>query len=195
MARYNDPNRPIVLVDMDGVLCDWQAQFNELLENHYPHIPVIPREEISVFKAQSLYDQEYHAEIAEMMNREGFYRTLRPIEGAVKAMKEMAEEYNVFICTAPYVTHEGCASEKMLWVQEHLGSEWLNRMVITSDKTLVEGVLLIDDKPNIKGMGKRVWKHVVFDASYNQGIYPRIDRWADWRKTVEPIIAEAMVAA
>lgn len=181
--------KPVILVDMDGVICDWQAQFDAFLAKHCPHIPLIPREEITVFKSQSLYAQEYHAEIAEMMNLKGFYRTLNPIAGAVKALHEMEKEYTVFICTAPYVTNETCASEKILWVQEHLGDNWMDRMVITSDKTLVAGDVLIDDKPLIKGVGPRTWAHVVFDAPYNRHIETRINVWSEWRSVIEPILS------
>ncbi len=37
------------------------------------------------------------------------------------------------------------------WVQQHLGRGWVNRLVITKDKTIVTGDLLIDDRPKIKG--------------------------------------------
>lgn len=177
--------RPIILVDMDGVLCDWQAKFDELLSTHYPHIPVLPRDQLTVFKSQSLYPVEHQAEIAEMMNREGFYRTLDMVDGAAEAMWEMSEDYEVFICTAPYVTNETCASEKMAWVEQYLGEGWKERMIITSDKTLARGDILIDDKPEIKGAMVPVWKHIVFDATYNRHVPSRIDRWADWREAVE----------
>lgn len=183
--------RPIILVDMDGVICDWQGKFDELLQDHYPHIPLLLRENMTVFKSQSLYAEEHQDEIAEMMDREGFYRTLNPIEGAVEALNEMAEEYEVFLCTAPYVTNVTCASEKMDWVREHLGQDWTERMIITSDKTLARGEILIDDKPVITGAMVPVWKHIVFDAPYNRHIEARIDRWADWRTAVEATLKAA----
>lgn len=182
--------KPIILVDMDGVICDWQAQFDAFLAKFCPDITLIPREQITVFKSQSLYAEEHHAAIAEMMNREGFYRTLKPVEGAVDALKEMAKDYTVFICTAPYVTNETCASEKLLWIGEHLGEEWKDRCIITSDKTLALGDILIDDKPLIKGVGARVWSHIVFDAPYNRHVETRINKWSEWREVVEAVLAK-----
>lgn len=170
-----------ILVDMDGVLCKWQEMYDNLLRTHYPHIPVFPFEKVTRFKTQSFYAEEHRAEIAEMMDRPGFYRDLEPMEGSVEALKAMrAAGINVFLCTAPYVTNKTCASEKMEWVEKHLGADWLNRTIITSDKTLVRGTILIDDKPNIKGAMKPMWKHIVFDAPYNRGIEPRINQWNEW---------------
>ena len=37
------------------------------------------------------------------------------------------------------------------WVEHHLGWKWINKLIVTKDKTVVSGDLLIDDKPIIKG--------------------------------------------
>ncbi|MCT7149596.1 hypothetical protein M1196_23400, partial [Salmonella enterica subsp. enterica serovar Oranienburg] len=61
-------------------------------------------------------------------------------------------------------------------------------MIITTDKTLVRGDILIDDKPVISGElpeystgtnHARSWEHVIFDQSYNRHITNR-RRILDW---------------
>ena len=37
------------------------------------------------------------------------------------------------------------------WVQEHLGQDWTGRMIVTKDKTMAYGDILIDDRPNVTG--------------------------------------------
>lgn len=37
------------------------------------------------------------------------------------------------------------------WVEKHLGKEFLEQIVLTRDKTIVSGDLLIDDRPDIIG--------------------------------------------
>lgn len=180
-----------ILVDQDGVIADWQHTYDTLMAEQLPHVQIIPREEIKIFKAQKLYAAEHHAAIATMMNTPGFYRNLLPIEGATKALKEMlAAGYNVRICTAPYVTHETCASEKMQWIGEHLGEEWKERVIITSDKTLVRGDILIDDKPKISGSMSPLWQHVVFDAPYNRHIELRLNQWTDWQSVIPALLVK-----
>ncbi len=39
-------------------------------------------------------------------------------------------------------------------------------MTITSDKTLVTGDILIDDKMDIKGKRSAEWEHVIFGRPY-----------------------------
>ena len=63
---------------------------------------------------------------------------------------------------------EKCKPEKFAWVEEHLGSKWASRIIMTRDKTLVHGDVLIDDKPNIVGVRAPTWKHILYDQPYNQ---------------------------
>lgn len=37
------------------------------------------------------------------------------------------------------------------WVEKHLGHEFLEQVILTRDKTLITGDILIDDKPDILG--------------------------------------------
>lgn len=183
-------SRPVVLVDQDGVLARWQDMFDHLLRTTLPHIEPIPFEKITSFKTQKFYDEKYKAEIQDMMNTPNYYRNLDPMEGAKDAMNELAEKYDVMICTAPYISNSTCASEKMGWIEEHLGAEWLDRVIITSDKTLVNGDVLIDDKPNITGRSLTPsWKHIVFDAPYNRDHKLRINHWSEGLKVVDEVLA------
>merc|ERR1711924_319884 len=55
---------------------------------------------------------------------------------------------------------------------------------LPSDKTLVRGDLLIDDKPRVGGQERLPsWEHVVFDAPYNRDTAHklRLGDWAGWR--------------
>jgi 5'-nucleotidase len=92
---------------------------------------------------------------------------------------------DVRICSSPLSQFENCVAEKYLWVERHLGREATNRLILTKDKTLVHGDLLIDDKPAIEGAMKPRWKHILFDAPYNREVAdrPRIT-WKNWRSVL-----------
>lgn len=184
------PPTQIVLIDMDGVIANWQKQFDLYLETHLPHIERIPFENITSFKTQKFYPEEHRAEIAKVMDMPRFYSTLEPYEGAVEALVELDSRYRTYLCTAPYVTNPTCASEKMEWVEKYLGHRWLEKMVITSDKTLVYGDVLVDDKPQIRGAITPSWKHVVFDAPYNRDSPLRINSWADGVSVIDSLLME-----
>lgn len=44
-----------------------------------------------------------------------------------------------------------CVSVQYAWVEKHLGHDFLEQVILTRDKTLIAGDLLIDDKPDILG--------------------------------------------
>jgi len=126
-----------------------------------------------------------YPEAVDLFNSEGFFRNLPAMDGGVNALKTMlARGYEVLICTAPQAKSRFCAQEKWEWVREHLGEDWLRRLIITVDKTSVRGDVLIDDKPLITGIQQPVWSHIVFEAPYNREIEMhgrrRLKSWNDW---------------
>lgn len=98
----------------------------------------------------------------------------------------------VFICTTlkKFFHNPHCAGNKHAWVMKHLGKGWTERVILTRDKTLVHGDVLIDDKPDVEGVAKPTWKHVYFDQPYNRKntIRPRISSWKTWKETVLPLL-------
>ncbi|WP_421446371.1 5' nucleotidase, NT5C type, partial [Agrobacterium tumefaciens] len=58
-------------------------------------------------------------------------------------------------------------------------------MILTRDKTLVRGDLIIDDKPRIQGAVTPSWRHIVYDAPYNRQVTdaPRLT-WQNWRSVL-----------
>jgi 5'-nucleotidase len=152
---------PIVLLDMDGCVVDWDAGFRKawgdrpLSRKHYA--------------IEDCVEPSLKAEAKAIFHKEGFFRDLPPMPGAIDALKAMeAKGLNLQICTSPILTSVCCVQEKLEWVLHHLGESWLKRIVITADKTVVKGDVLIDDNPNIVGSKYPSWTQVMFDAPYNQ---------------------------
>jgi 5'-nucleotidase len=109
------------------------------------------------------------------------------VVGAVNALNEiLAEGISLFICTSPLTRYENCVLEKYRWVEEHLGQEFTDRIILTKDKTLVVGDVLIDDKPTIRGIGTPHWRHIVFDQTYNRQADGARMNWENWREALLP---------
>lgn len=175
---------PIILSDQDGVLFDWQLGFDQRLVRDIPHVTPLTREELTIFKAQNLYDAAHQPTIQEFMDEPGFYSGLEIMEGAVVGLNEIAEEFPTFIVTAPYLSNRTCASEKLESIRYHFGDKWLDKTILSSDKTLVRGSVLIDDKKDITGSVIPTWEHVAFAHKYNEGHPLRMENWANWEAPV-----------
>jgi len=158
-----------ILVDQDGVIANFEDGLIRGLMDR--NITPIPLKERRNFKAKDDYPYELSQTINEIITSPGFYRNLNPLEGAIQSLKELASlGHEVFVCTSPLGTYDNCVLEKYHWVEKHIGGNWINRLILTKDKTLINGDILIDDNPLIKGVAKPSWKQVIYDQPYNKHI-------------------------
>lgn len=108
--------KQVVYVDMDGVLCDYMGRCEEL--------GIDP-------------DEAKHVP--------GFFRSLKPIKGAIEAYRKLHEVYDVYILSAASWTNPTACAEKIEWVNEYL-SEAYKRVIFSHNKQLCQGDFLIDDR-------------------------------------------------
>ena len=111
----------IVYIDMDDVLCDFTKEAKKDLKAN-PGIQF----------PQSQY---------------GFFTKLPPLTGAIEAVHALlaSAHYEPYILTAPSIYNPLCYTEKRVWVENHLGLEMVNRLIISPNKSLLKGDYLIDD--------------------------------------------------
>ncbi|KAM9045166.1 5'(3')-deoxyribonucleotidase, cytosolic type isoform 2-T2 [Megaptera novaeangliae] len=152
-ARRGRPVR--VLVDMDGVLADFEAGLLRGFRRSFPGEPHVPLQERRGFLACEQYRAlrpDLADKVASVYEAPGFFLDLEPIPGALEAMREMndMQDTEVFICTSPLMKYDNCVHEKYRWVEKHLGPQFVERIILTRDKTVVLGDLLIDDKDTIQ---------------------------------------------
>jgi len=112
---------------MDDVLCDFMGAHQESITK----------------KPEIIYPQSQY----------GFWRNLEPIKGSIEAVNYLnsVEIFDVYILTSPSVLNPLCYTEKRLWVEDYLGLEMVNRLIISPNKGLNKGDYLIDDMDNGKG--------------------------------------------
>lgn len=176
--------RPLVLVDMDGVLADFELAVYTRFHRDFPDRSPISLDKRTVFYADLHYEDVYPgsgAVVKDYVQEKDFFRSLEPIAGAIDGMENLSKDFEVYICTSPLSYFYHCVSEKFLWVEQHLGYEWTKRIVLTRDKTIIHGDILIDDRPDIDGYRKPSWVQLVFDQPYNRNLpdKPRMLGWND----------------
>ncbi|KAM9044830.1 5'(3')-deoxyribonucleotidase, mitochondrial isoform 2-T2 [Megaptera novaeangliae] len=156
-ASGGPPGRALrVLVDMDGVLADFEGGFLRKFRARFPDQPFIALEDRRGFWVSEQYDRlqpGLSEKAISIWESENFFFDLEPLPGAVEAVKQMAnlESTDVFICTSPIKMYKYCPFEKYAWVEKHFGPDFLEQIVLTRDKTVVSADLLIDDRVDITG--------------------------------------------
>ncbi|XP_070084446.1 5'(3')-deoxyribonucleotidase, mitochondrial isoform X3 [Equus przewalskii] len=125
-----------VLVDMDGVLADFEGGFLRKYRARFPDQPFIALEDRRGFWVSEQYGRLQPGlsvsiprapaprgwepawpweKAISIWESENFFFDLEPLPGAVEAVKQMAnlENTDVFICTSPIRMYKYCPYEKM----------------------------------------------------------------------------------
>jgi len=175
-----------ILIDMDGTIADFEGYLFQQYAELYPTQP-LPDAINTGFYVAKRYPEPYSQRLWEIITAPNFFRSLPPIDGALEAIAALeARGHTLFLCTSPLLVYENCVLEKFQWVDEHLGKSWIPRMILATDKTVVTGDIIIDDKPKISGANPTpTWEHIFYDQVYNRDVSnQRRLTWATWQDVI-----------
>ena len=133
-------------IDMDNVLVDFQSGIDLLdeatLRAYEGHLDDVP----------------------------GIFSKMSPKKGAIESFAKLAEHYDVYILsTAPW-NNPSAWSDKLLWVQRHLGNLAYKRLILSHHKNLCKGDYIIDDR-TANGVCDFTGEHIHFGSE-------RFPNWA-----------------
>lgn len=100
--------------------------------------------------------------------------------------------FDVWVCTKPLEVNPTCRDDKGAWIEEHF-PELLHRLIITPDKSMVRGDVLIDDAPKPEWFPRATWYPLIFDLPFNRSDpnYVGLPRF-EWHMVTESYVLTAL---
>lgn len=150
--------KKVIYIDMDGVLVDLGYAFDDFFEKH----PTL---------------KERYKENPDHI--QGIFRNAPPINGAIEAVKKLAEsnKYEMFIATSAPWGNPMSASDKRFWIEDYFGDLFHKKMFITHRKDLLVGDYLIDDRTK-NGAGNFSGELLRFGTDIDTGKVNEYPTWA-----------------
>lgn len=144
--------------DMDGVLVNFQSGIDKLSEET---------------------KCEYEGRLDEVP---GIFSLMDPMPGAVEAVRELSEHYDVYILsTAPW-NNLTAYSDKIQWLTKHFGDLFKKRVIVTHCKNLCDGDYLVDDRAK-NGASEFPGEWVQFGT----------ERYPDWEEVTRYLISQTFL--
>ena len=137
--------KPIIYIDMDGVLVD----FESALAKVSPEI---------LEKFTGEYD-----------NIPGIFALMDPVPGALEAVDRLKEKYDLYILSSSPWENPTALGDKLAWVKKYFGGDgqeniFFRKVIFSSVKHLNRGDILIDDR-TANGAGDLLGRHIHFGSS------------------------------
>lgn len=171
--------KDIVLVDMDGVLADFNRATISFLRKKYPEIKI--PEMSRRYVHENFEDIDLKKDILNLHIQKGYFLNLKLIKNAKEGWQRIIDlGYKPIICSSPLTKNPYCEQEKRQWLKKYFGETVSQEAIISSDKYLHDGIALIDDNPDIEKEESASWQHVIFATSYNENVDNKL-RIKDWQ--------------
>lgn len=163
--------RPLILMDLDGVLFDF-------LGGLYRRVRELAAERgvmVQIPEVQLGWDlMTGHADTDKLIRvvlvEDGLFDSLDPIAGSIEAIAALREEADVLFASTPMVGNRTCSMDKASSLIRHHGAGSETELILTYDKTVLFGHVLVDDKHGITGHNPHpVWTQIAHETPYNAG--------------------------
>jgi 5'(3')-deoxyribonucleotidase len=169
--------RKRIAIDMDDVMADATGRLKELAEER---LGIVVTESM----LQGRYDwaslfPEKAQEIKSWVHEQGFFRKMKPKEGAIESVQKLLENNEVFVVSAA-IEFPNSLVEKLDWLAEFFPFIDWKFVVFCGHKYMIKADFLIDD--HVKNLSAFVeGQAILFDAPHNHDVtgYPRMMNWQD----------------
>ncbi|MEN7549281.1 5'(3')-deoxyribonucleotidase [Rapidithrix thailandica] len=163
-----------IAIDMDNVIVDIEGHYIHWYEKSFgirlDKSALIGKPEGSAFPKPEA--------IREFLCTPGFFKEAPTMPGAVEAVRQLAEDFEVFIVSAAMEFPQSL-SEKYEWLQEHLPFISWKSIVFCGSKQVIDTDFMIDD--HVKNLKHFKNQGLLFTACHNVSItgYTRVNNWEE----------------
>jgi 5'(3')-deoxyribonucleotidase len=112
--------KPIMYIDMDGVLADFDSRKVEL--------------------------EDQGLKLHQIFKHPRAFADLEPIPGAVEAWNTLQKYFETYILSTPPWSNPLAWRQKREWVEQYLGNTTNKKLILCHNKGLLKGDYLIDDR-------------------------------------------------
>lgn len=181
-----------VLLDVDGVLCDFVSGYCALVKEVTGHAYTLADVKDYDFTSFGLTDRQ-RERVERLLFGSGFVLNLNAIPGAYEGLSRLKELGATFaFVTSPWMGHPTWASEREAWLEER----WPGVPVVsTAHKWLVSGDVLIDDKASHVGdwnLHHPRGTGLLWNAPYNTD--SQLKRVASWDDVAREVFGSGRTA-
>lgn len=141
----DDNSKPIVLLDVDGVLGDFLTPAYAIAKEHFGIDKVAEDQDVWDMAEFLGLSKEQEKEFFEHIKKPGFHDVIKPYAESIEGVRALHAIANVHILTSPMFGKTWC-SERWDWLYQHYGIKSAN-VTHSHQKQYVFGHALIDDKP------------------------------------------------
>lgn len=189
--------KPILLLDMDGPLADFDRAFYEMcVESDYTlNITSLQDPARRRFMTDNIPDPRERALARATVDTTHWFRHLPVTPGAKDGVPELMEHFDVWVCTKPLEVNPWCRDDKYAWLVEHF-PELHDRMIVAPKKRYVYGHVLLDDAPALDCAREAPWVPIVFSDVYNGtgSQWSHLPRWS-WGEPIDHVYHSASMVA
>ena len=159
-------SKPVLYLDMDGVLVDFPGTLNQT--------PIKLREHCMNWCIET---GMHHSDFP------GIFGNLEPLQNAVQSVKDLCTDFEVYLLSSPPWNNLTAWTDKRKWVDKHLPFLSSKHLILSHRKDLNRGRILVDDRP----------RHGAYEFGLFPGqTWLKFDDESSWPEFVERIRLEIM---
>jgi 5'(3')-deoxyribonucleotidase len=161
---------------MDEVMADTMARYLELYNADFGM--ELTADHFHGHHVFEVIDPAHRARAYEYFGREDFFAEIPVMPGSAEVVRELTEQYEVFITTA--AMDVPCSfNAKFHWLQRHFAFIPTSQIVFCGDKSIIAADYMIDD--NVRHLGNFRGQPVLYTAPHNvhETRFPRVNNWEE----------------